>query len=260
MDDSFGSIVKAIMWGRFVNDAVRKLLQFQTSASITVLIITYLSILTPAEVVTTVQVLWINITMNTFATLALATDHVSRSLLDKRPDTRGTQLLTADMVKMILSQSTCQVVILLILHFLSHGILGLDHTEEGNRIVRTVVFNTFAFAQIFNSLNCRRLDNKVNIFEGILRNGCFIVITLIGTSRALLRYKTLELMMICRNCSSGPHHVCRWPRLPGHSHPRSRVGHLTCSWLRSHSSRCFHPMHSHSTTRARLHQAEDHER
>ena len=183
MDDSFSSIVKAIMWGRFVNDAVRKFLQFQTSADIAVLIITYLSILAPAEeVVTVVQLLWINVIVGTFATLALITDPTSRSLLDKRPDTRGMRLLTADMVKMILGQSAYQVIILLILHFLGHRILGLDHTEEDNRIVTTVVFNTFVFAQIFNSLNCRRVDNKLDIFEGILRNRYFIVITLIGMS------------------------------------------------------------------------------
>ena len=98
--------------------------------------------------------------MDTFATLALATDLPSRSLLNSRPDTRGTRLLTADMVKMILGQSTYHI-ILLILRFLGHGILGLDHTEESNSIVTTVVFNTSSFAQIFNSLNCRRLNNKL---------------------------------------------------------------------------------------------------
>jgi Ca2+-transporting ATPase len=181
MDDSFGSIVKAIMWGRCVNDTVRKSLQSQITASITVFIITYLSILTPAEeVVTVVQLLWINIIMSTFAILALATDFVPRSLLDRRPDTRGTRLLTSDMIKMILGQSTYQVTTLLILNSLGHRILGLDHKED--RVLTTVVFNTFVFTQIFNSLNCRRLDNKLNIFEGILRNRCFIVITLIGTS------------------------------------------------------------------------------
>ena len=48
----------------------------------------------------------------------------------------------------------------------------------------TLVFNTFVFAQIFNSVNCRRLNNKLDIFEGIFRNRYFILITLIGTSVA----------------------------------------------------------------------------
>jgi Ca2+-transporting ATPase len=185
MDDSFGSIVKAIMWGRCVNDAVRKFLQFLISTNITVVILTLVSAIPCIQkdtALTAVQLLWINIIMDTFATLALATDHASRSLLDRRPNTRGTRLLTADMVKMILGQSTYQITILLVLRFLGHRILGLDRTEEGNKIVTTIVFNTFVFALIFNSLNCRRLDNKLNIFEGILRNRYFIAVALIGTS------------------------------------------------------------------------------
>jgi Ca2+-transporting ATPase len=182
MDDNFASIVKAIMWGRCVNDAVRKFLQFQISTNITAVIITFVSAVASEEeesVLTAVQLLWINIIMDTFAALALATDPATKSLLDRKPDTHGTRLFTADMIKMILGQSTYQVIIILIFHFLGHTILGLDHTDKHNLVVTTLVFNTFVFAQIFNSVNCRRLDNKLNIFEGILRNRYFIVITLI---------------------------------------------------------------------------------
>ena len=181
LTDNLGSIVKAIMWSRFVNDAVRKFLQFQTPISITTLIITFLFILSPdEEVLTVVQLLWTNIIVDTLAILALATVPSSRSLLDRKPEIRRTRLLTPDMIKMILGQSIYQVVVLLVLHILGHKILGLDHTDEGNKIVKMLVFNTFVFAQIFNLLNCRRLDNKLNVFEGILGNGYFIAIALIG--------------------------------------------------------------------------------
>ena len=75
------------------------------------------------------------------------------------------------MAKMILGQSAYQVAVLLVLRFLGHRILGLDHTDEGDAIVTTVVFNKFVFAQIFNSVNYKRVDNKFNIFENILRTG-----------------------------------------------------------------------------------------
>ena len=185
MDDNFASIVKAIMWGRCVNDAVRKFLQFQISTNITAVIITFVSSIASDDeesVLSAVQLLWINIIMDTFAALALATDPASVSLLDRKPDTRGTRLFTADMIKMILGQSIYQVIIILIFHFLGHSILGLDHTDHNNNVVTTLVFSTFVFAQIFNSVNCRRLDNRLNIFEGIFKNRYFIVITLIGTS------------------------------------------------------------------------------
>ena len=81
---------------------------------------------------------------------------------------------------MILFQSTYQVLIILLFHFLGHRILGFDHSINNDDIVRTLVFNTFVFAQIFNSINCRRLDRRMNVFEGMLGNHYFIGITLIG--------------------------------------------------------------------------------
>ncbi|KDQ58253.1 hypothetical protein JAAARDRAFT_47360 [Jaapia argillacea MUCL 33604] len=75
MDDNFSSIVKAIMWGRCVNDAVRKFLQFQISTNITAVIITFVTAVAStqeASILSTVQLLWINIIMDTFAALALA--------------------------------------------------------------------------------------------------------------------------------------------------------------------------------------------
>jgi len=250
MDDNFASIVKAIMWGRCVNDAVRKFLQFQISTNITAVIITFVSAVASEEeesVLTAVQLLWINIIMDTFAALALATDPATKSLLDRKPDIHGTRLFTADMIKMILGQSTYQVIIILIFHFLGHTILGLDHTEKHNLVVTTLVFNTFVFAQIFNSVNCRRLDNKLNIFEGIFRNRYFIVITLIGVSSPFAFRSVLALTIVCRNRWSGPHRVRRWGRLPSHSDPCSRVGYLTGSRLRLYPPRRSHPMHPNPT-------------
>lgn len=212
MDDNFASIVKAIMWGRCVNDAVRKFLQFQISTNITAVIITFVSAVASTQeesVLSAVQLLWINIIMDTFAALALATDPASESLLDRKPDIHGTRLFTADMIKMILGQSIYQVAIILVFHFLGHMILGLDHSDLGDGIVRTLVFNTFVFAQIFNSINCRRLDNKLNIFEGIVKNRYFIVITLIGTSQPC-KTQTILTLAFYRNRRSGPYRVRRW--------------------------------------------------
>jgi len=189
MDDSFASIVKAIMWGRCVNDAVRKFLQFQVSASVVAVIITFVTTVAPSSgdcstaeyVLTSVQLLWID-TMQSFAALALTTGPASRSLLERKPDVHGKRLFTADMIKMILGQSMYQVAIILTFHFLGHKILGLDHTEKGNSIVTALIHNTLVFAQVFNLVNCRRVDNELNIFEGILKNKLLVVIALIGMS------------------------------------------------------------------------------
>jgi len=77
-------------WGRCINDAVRKPLQFQIPTNITVVVITFVSAVSSNEesVLTAVQLLWINIITDTFAALTLATDPTSKSLLDRKPDTR----------------------------------------------------------------------------------------------------------------------------------------------------------------------------
>ena len=101
------------------------------------------------------------------------------------------QIFTVDMLKQIVGQSAYQVVVVLVFHFLGDRILGLP---AGDRRTDTLVFNTFVFAQIFNSFNCRRLDRALNIFEGITKNYYFMTITLIGSFRFLLvphRYDVL---------------------------------------------------------------------
>jgi Ca2+-transporting ATPase len=185
MDDNFSSIVKAIMWGRGVNDAVRKYLQFQISTNVTAVIITFVSAVTFVQetaVLSAVQLLWVNIIMDTFAALALATDPASEKLLDRKPDRRHAPLFSVDMYKMILLQSAYQIIVTLVFHFRGLQILSLESTSHNNGVVKTLVFNAFVFAQIFNSINCRRLDNKLNIFEGIIHNPYFIGITLLGMS------------------------------------------------------------------------------
>jgi Ca2+-transporting ATPase len=189
MDDNFASIVKAIMWGRCVNDAVRKFLQFQVSTNVTAVLITIVTSLASnnkESVLTAVQLLWINIIMDTFAALALATDPASEELLNRKPDRKSAPLFNVDMYKQIMGQSIYQVTIILVFHFIGERVLGFPTTstskeaEHNRTVIKTLLFNAFVFAQIFNSVNCRRLDRKLNIFEGILSNYYFMAITLLG--------------------------------------------------------------------------------
>jgi Ca2+-transporting ATPase len=126
MDDNFCSIVKAIMWGCCMNDAICKFLQFQLSTNITTVIITFVTVAALEEeesVLTTVHLLWINIIMDTFAALALAMDPATEALLDRKPDKKTAPLFSMEMYKQIMFQSTYQIFIILILHFLGHQIL-----------------------------------------------------------------------------------------------------------------------------------------
>ncbi|CEI92331.1 Putative Calcium-translocating P-type ATPase, PMCA-type [Rhizopus microsporus] len=174
MDDNFSSIVKAIMWGRCVNDAVKKFLQFQLTVNITAVMLTFISAVASSDqksVLTAVQLLWVNLIMDTFAALALATDPPTLELLARNPEPRNAPLITFRMWKMIIGQAIFQVVVTLVLLYSS----VLNYPSD-SVVLQTVVFNTFVFCQIFNEINCRRIDNKLNIFTNILANKFFIVI------------------------------------------------------------------------------------
>ncbi|KAK9474786.1 calcium-translocating P-type ATPase [Dipodascopsis tothii] len=178
MDDNFSSIVKAMMWGRAVNDAVRKFLQFQLTVNITAVFLTFISAVASADgdsVLTAVQLLWVNLIMDTFAALALATDPPTRSILNRKPARKSDGLISVTMWKMIIFQAIYQLVVTLVLHFAGTRIWGYTTTHELTQL-DAMVFNTFVWMQFFNMFNNRRLDNKLNIFEGVRSNPFFIMI------------------------------------------------------------------------------------
>ena len=189
MDDNFASIVKALMWGRAVNDAVAKFLQFQLTVNITAVLLTFVSAVSNPDmesVLTAVQLLWVNLIMDTFAALALATDPPTPAILDRKPAGKRAPLITMNMWKMIIGQAIFQLTVTFILYFAGAQILG--YNEEQDLELSTMVFNTFVWMQIFNEFNNRRLDNKFNIFTGIHRNYFFIGINciMVGAQIAII--------------------------------------------------------------------------
>ncbi|MCJ1407757.1 plasma membrane calcium [Ptychographa xylographoides] len=191
MDDNFASIVNAIMWGRSVNDSVSKFLQFQITVNITAVVLAFVSAVsspTSHSVLSAVQLLWVNLIMDTFAALALATDAPTEKILDRKPVPKSAPLITTNMWKMIIGQAIYQLVVTFTLYFAGATILGYDvvaHPELQTEL-DTMVFNTFVWMQIFNEFNNRRLDNKLNIFEGVHRNFFFLGINIIMVAGQVL--------------------------------------------------------------------------
>jgi P-type Ca2+ transporter type 2C len=189
MDDNFASIVKALMWGRAVNDAVSKFLQFQITVNITAVLLTFVSAVTSSSsVLTAVQLLWVNLIMDTFAALALATDPPTEEILHREPAGKKAPLITTNMWKMITGQAIFQLAVTFILYFAGSRILGNGNDQTKQWELNTMVFNTFVWMQIFNEFNNRRLDNKFNIFAGIHRNYFFIAINavMVGAQIAIV--------------------------------------------------------------------------
>ncbi|KAI1637842.1 calcium-translocating P-type ATPase [Biscogniauxia mediterranea] len=183
MDDNFASILTALKWGRAVNDSVQKFLQFQITVNITAVLLAFVSAVVDPNmhsVLTAVQLLWVNLIMDTFAALALATDPPTDKILDRPPQPKSAPLITVNMWKMIIGQAIYQLAVTMTLHFAGSAILGYAADDEARQTqLDTMVFNTFVWMQIFNELNNRRLDNKFNILEGVHRNKFFIFINIV---------------------------------------------------------------------------------
>jgi Ca2+-transporting ATPase len=174
MDDNFSSIVKALAWGRAINDSVKKFLQFQITVNITAVLLTFITAVTSdseRSVLNAVQLLWVNLIMDTFAALALATDPPNGSLLDRKPEPKTAPLINVTMWKMIIGQSMYQLTVALVLYYAGPRFLHYPEAQH-----RTLIFNTFVFMQIFKLVNSRRIDNKLNILEGLHKNHLFMLI------------------------------------------------------------------------------------
>ncbi|EFQ35497.1 calcium-translocating P-type ATPase [Colletotrichum graminicola M1.001] len=182
MDDNFASIVTALKWGRAVNDAVQKFLQFQITVNITAVVLAFITAMYDPHmepVLKALQLLWVNLIMDTFAALALATDPPTDKILDRPPQRKDAPLITINMWKMIIGQAIFQLIITLVLYFAGPEILNYDRSNEDQMLqLDTLIFNTFVWMQIFNEFNNRRLDNKFNVLEGVQRNLFFIFINI----------------------------------------------------------------------------------
>ncbi|KAK3200631.1 hypothetical protein Dsin_024046 [Dipteronia sinensis] len=172
LDDNFASVVTVLRWGRCVYNNIQKFIQFQLTVNVVALVINFVSAICSSEVpLTAVQLLWVNLIMDTLGALALATepptdeDHMKRPPVD-----RSQPLITKTMWRNLISQAIFQVSILLTLQFRGRSIFDVSENVKN-----TIIFNTFVFCQVFNEFNCRRLEKK-NIFEGIRRDKLFIPI------------------------------------------------------------------------------------
>ncbi|KAM8916534.1 plasma membrane calcium-transporting ATPase 2-like isoform 2-T7 [Spinachia spinachia] len=183
-DDNFTSIVKAVMWGRNVYDSISKFLQFQLTVNVVAVIVAFTgACITQDSPLKAVQMLWVNLIMDTLASLALATEPPTDSLLLRRPYGRNKPLISRTMMKNILGHAVYQLVIIFTLLFAGEKIFDIDngrnsplHSPPSEHY--TIVFNVFVMMQLFNEINARKIHGERNVFEGIYRNPIFCSVVL----------------------------------------------------------------------------------
>ena len=120
IDNNFSSIITAIIYGRNIYDNIRKFLQFQLTVNFCACLIVFICACIGNETpLTPIQMLWVNLIMDSLGSLALATEPPYEELLQRVPTKRNESIINGKMWKHILIQSVTQIVILLILYLLA---------------------------------------------------------------------------------------------------------------------------------------------
>ncbi|KAM1461869.1 hypothetical protein ACFX1Q_046032 [Malus domestica] len=176
LDDNFASVVKVVRWGRSVYANIQKFIQFQLTVNVAALVINVVAAISSGSVpLNAVQLLWVNLIMDTLGALALATEPPTDNLMQRTPVGRRAPLITNIMWRNLLVQAMYQVTVLLVLNFKGNRILGLqkDVQKHAIGVKNTLIFNAFVFCQIFNEFNARKPE-EINVFIGVTKNYLFM--------------------------------------------------------------------------------------
>lgn len=178
VDDRFSSIVRSVMWGRSVYDNIAKFVQFQLTVNLVALAISLIGAFTGwTSPLKAVQLLWVNLIMDTMAALALGTEAPSALLLRRTPFSPDANIISPVMARNILAQTLLQIVVLCILMFAPDFLF--EDVEDKSVRHYTIIFNTFVFMQFFNEINSRKVNKELNVFSGFFSNGYFVGVLIV---------------------------------------------------------------------------------
>jgi len=216
LDDNFASIVTAVKWGRNIYDSIKKFIQFQLTVNIVALFVSVLgAVFLRKTPLTAVQMLWVNLIMDTFAALALATEPPSEDLLGRSPYRKKESLVDNEMKKTVVGAALYQCTCLCIVLFMGPELFGVDPSWEETEwsyegfVHFTLFFNTFVFLQLFNEINCRKLKaTEVNVFVGFFNNSMFLSIVLLTVAVQVLIVQYGGEALHCNQLTLSQHLTC----------------------------------------------------
>lgn len=173
LNNSLTSIEKAVLYGRTMSKSVSKFIIFQLTVNVTTIAMSLLSpLLGLKEPFTIIQILWINLIMDTLAALAFGEEPTLDRYMNEKPVAKKANILTGYMKSAIGVASVFITVVCLAILKNVGGIQDFITNGTGNfEMVTTFTFTVFIYAVIFNSLNTR--SNGFNVFEHISENKKF---------------------------------------------------------------------------------------
>lgn len=174
LDDNILSISKAILYGRTIFKSIRKFIIYQLSVNMCALI---LSIIGPfigfTSPITIVQMLWLNMIMDTFSAIAFSYEPAILEYMEEPPKNKNEKIMNSYMYNEIIITSLYSSIMCIL--FLKLPIVKtIFRIGENNKYLMTAYFALFIFLGIFNSFNARTY--RINIFSNILKNKVFMLI------------------------------------------------------------------------------------
>ena len=174
LDDNFMSIVNAILFGRTIFKSIRKFIIFQLSVNICAVMVSLLGpFIGIDQPVTVIQMLWINMVMDTLAGVAFAYEPPLIEYMNEKPKKKGEHIVNKYMFNQIIVMGLYTS--LLCLLFLKLPSISNLFEQNGGHLM-TAFFGLFIFCSIFNSFNAR--THRINIFSNIFKNKAFLIVIL----------------------------------------------------------------------------------
>jgi Ca2+-transporting ATPase len=185
LDDAFSTIVKAVHWGRSLYENIQRFIQFQLTINVSALAIAFLGpFFGVRPPFTVLQLLWINVIMDTFASIALCSEPPRPGLMDLPPKRKDENIVTPAMVSTIFATAGFFVITMMTLLIgMKYGWFagGEPWPGEGefaplNIRQVSIFFTVYAFFQVWNQINCRSLTPASSGLRGIWNNPTFLMI------------------------------------------------------------------------------------
>lgn len=176
LDDNFLSIAKTILFGRTIFKSIRKFIIFQLTVNITAVSLSvigpFFGIIAP---ITVIQMLWINMVMDTLAGVAYAFEPPKIEYMSEVPKKRDEKIMNHYMMNEILI--TGSYMSLLCMVFLKSDLIrSIYRVGNKDAYVMTAFFGLFIFMTIFNAFNARA--HRLNVFANVTKNKAFLIIIL----------------------------------------------------------------------------------
>lgn len=214
LDDSFGSIERAVMWGRSLYNNIRRFLFFQLVVNLTALLLVLGGAIIGTQMPLTVtQILWVNLIMDTFAAMALASLPPTREVMSERPRKQSEPIISPSMAKGIIFYG-------LVFFAMLFAMLIYFSNERGGDVDThqlTIFFTTFVMLQFWNLFNAKTLNSHHSTFRRLYADrGLLLVLLLIVAGQWLIvtfggrMFRTVPLSLAEWGCIIGATSVVMW--------------------------------------------------